>query len=100
MGDWKIQRLQVNGNGQFMPLTPDLRMKEQQSVHEVCRDAKPGVGITVAHEDLGVLAKPEFSGKGIFSIGSRRDWGTSFSLMPSNPGTKIINLTVTAKVRR
>lgn len=53
-------------------------MKEQQPIHEVCCDAKPGVGVTVAHEDLGVLAKPEFSGKGIFSIGGRRDWGTFF----------------------
>jgi len=35
MGDWKIQRLQVNGNGQLIPLTPDLRMKEQQPIHEV-----------------------------------------------------------------
>jgi hypothetical protein len=63
VGDWKMQRLQVNGNGQLIPFTPDLRMKEQQPIHEVCCDAKPGVGVTVAHEDLGVLceAKPEFS---------------------------------------
>lgn len=64
-GRLENQRLQVNGNGQLMPLTPDLRMKEQQPIHEVCSDAKPGVGVTVAHEGLGVLAKPEFSGKGI-----------------------------------
>lgn len=65
MGDWKIQRLQVNGNGQPIPFTPDLRMKEQQPIREVCCDAKPGVGVTVAHEDLGVLARqsPSFQFK-------------------------------------
>jgi len=60
MGDWKIQRLQMDGNGQLIPLTPDLRMKEQQPIHQVCCDAEPGVGVTVAH-GVSCEAKPEFS---------------------------------------
>ena len=64
MGDWKIQRLQVNGNDQLIPLTPDLRMKEQRPIREVSTVMQDqALGVMVAHEDLGVLckAKPSFS---------------------------------------
>ena len=64
MGDWKIQLLQVNGNGQPIPLTPDLWMKEQRPIQEASTVMhNQALGVMVAHEDLGVLyeAKPRFS---------------------------------------